>query len=1468
MKKLIFLIAIVTISMLLSAGVEINGNNDRVQISIQDNDDLKEKKITRVVALPSRAASVQINYCEVEVLDRDGNLLEQKTVDGSEYVRIEESFVLRELFAHQIDIDLESKINGNTSKVKNLEFEIIAEDKVQTPTSVSRAFLPIYRSLIDNFDYSYLNDLLVAPAKMLILSHNDNGGDIFTNLHYYTDWKNAKGIETEVVDVTTIAANPTNEQIKDFILNAYNTWEKPPAYVVLIGDVSGANPDYVIPSYTIHSGAEDDVTDFDYTLLEGDDYFPEMIIGRISVDELSELQTVISKVLKYEKEPYMGQTHWFENATLVAGNFSNTPIQPTTPVKTMMWLRDKMDAYGYNNIDEIYFWPPYYEDLGSLIAPSIDLGVGIVAYRGWGDANGWQFPRFVRDDMEELNNGRKLPIMTSFVCNTGDFANNVDPCFGEKWVSMGSINNPKGGVVFTGPSDLHTKTMYNNSIFSGFYAGLLDEGIHSFGAAMIRARWELWNNFPLNRQNSQEEGAYVRFYFHVYNILGDPSIDVWTTVPQAINCTLPSEITLGTNYLVIDADGLDDAVVTAIKGDEIFSTEIIEDGSATLYFNSQSTGNITITITKPNYYPFIQTIDVIQEGIDVGLEEVSTASAIVAGETMDLQIELHNFGSEVAVSVSADLSTDNPHVNVITTTASYGDIASGTSTTQSYEVEFLAACHDNESVEFDLAISTSITAKFEIIVSGLLIEFLEVVVNDENGILDPMEESDITVTLQNPGSFNTTTLTAELIALNSNVSVTTASCNLGSINMNETGLAEFTISLNDESFVGENLQFRVDVTDANNLLSSTYFSLEAGDVNNYAPTGPDGYGYYAYDSRDGFYQNSPTYEWIEIDPQEGGSGEVRELGDDRSFTIENYIDFKYYGEVTDSITICTNGWISMQPTWETYFRNWTIPSALGGYGAIMPFWDDMVGPFLPGSTEDRYDMRICYYHDVVNHRLIVEWNECVNREDNISLEKFEIVLYDQEHYGTATGDGIIQFNYQTVSNIDFDANYATVGIENFQQNDGLLYSFADIYPASASELQNEFSIKFTTDAPVYSVAAQPTAEFSVDYVNGIVPYTIKFNNDTTPMYYFNTNSWDFGDGSTSVEFEPEYTYDEVGEYTVTLIVTNSEGTDTIVKESYIDVLPPLPPVADFSVEHIAGFPPFEVEFDNLSTPLVGDNGYEWSFGDSTNSVEFSPTHIFDQSGVYTISLKVTNSAGEDEMNKENYIIVIDESEEIWPGDTNSDGNVDEADILPIGFYLHSMGSPREEVTFNWQSNIYPLGWNIAVAPYADCNGDGEVDIADVLGICLNWDQTHPVTISFSGEDDLEEYRENFQQLYNALNNNGTELLLKNHIAELYGFPIVAVSFQSMLDQNYPNPFNPTTSISYSVAESGRSELTIFNIKGQQVSTLVKEMKQPGVYEAIWNGKDKSGRKVSSGLYFYRLKNNNKTIDTKKMLLLK
>lgn len=92
-----------------------------------------------------------------------------------------------------------------------------------------------------------------------------------------------------------------------------------------------------------------------------------------------------------------------------------------------------------------------------------------------------------------------------------------------------------------------------------------------------------------------------------------------------------------------------------------------------------------------------------------------------------------------------------------------------------------------------------------------------------------------------------------------------------------------------------------------------------------------------------------------------------------------------------------------------------------------------------------------------------------------------------------------------------------------------------------------------------------------------------------------------------------------------------------------------------------------------------------------------------------------------------------------------------------------------------------------------------------------------------------------------------------------------------LGQNYPNPFNPRTSISYDVPETVDGEvlvrIDVFSVRGIKIKTLVEENKVPGRYEVVWDGTDDHNQKVSSGIYFYRMKAGD-FISTKKMVILK
>jgi hypothetical protein len=88
-----------------------------------------------------------------------------------------------------------------------------------------------------------------------------------------------------------------------------------------------------------------------------------------------------------------------------------------------------------------------------------------------------------------------------------------------------------------------------------------------------------------------------------------------------------------------------------------------------------------------------------------------------------------------------------------------------------------------------------------------------------------------------------------------------------------------------------------------------------------------------------------------------------------------------------------------------------------------------------------------------------------------------------------------------------------------------------------------------------------------------------------------------------------------------------------------------------------------------------------------------------------------------------------------------------------------------------------------------------------------------------------------------------------------------------LANNYPNPFNPTTTIAYTIPDAGKVTLEIFNVLGQHIQTLVNEDQVAGRYQVMWDGKDKSGNTIGSGIYFYQL-TTNRAVTVKKMVLLK
>ena len=89
----------------------------------------------------------------------------------------------------------------------------------------------------------------------------------------------------------------------------------------------------------------------------------------------------------------------------------------------------------------------------------------------------------------------------------------------------------------------------------------------------------------------------------------------------------------------------------------------------------------------------------------------------------------------------------------------------------------------------------------------------------------------------------------------------------------------------------------------------------------------------------------------------------------------------------------------------------------------------------------------------------------------------------------------------------------------------------------------------------------------------------------------------------------------------------------------------------------------------------------------------------------------------------------------------------------------------------------------------------------------------------------------------------------------------------VLHQNYPNPFNPATKITFDLPRSADVVVEVFDILGRRVTTLMNEKLEAGPQEVIWNGTNKNGNSVASGIYFYRVSYDDIS-QTRKMMLIK
>jgi len=1396
---------------------------------------------------------------------------------------------------------------------QDLENELLPD----APRPIAPSFDRLYRELVVNYTGPE-GDRGVAPGTWVVICPNDN--NVVTHLQPLLDWHKRKGYPVRLA--TTAETGSTKEAIQAWLRTAYATWPVRPEHVTLVGDADGT---YQLPVWCENLSGYGGCGDHPYSQLVGNDVLADVNIGRLSISSLTDLDVEVAKSVNYESSPNTGtDPDWYKRAVL-CGDPGQSGY---SVVQLQQWVKTRLREIGYTQIDTIFSG-----DFAGQMVTDLNRGDTVFSYRGWYGSSGLQ-----NSQIMTLSNYWKLPFCVIITCDTGTFYSGTSRT--EAFLRAGTTSNARAGIGAIGTATTGTHTALNNCMAYGILYGLLYRDQYTMGAAMTRGKLEMYLNYGGVDDN------HVTIWSYWNNLMGDPGVELFTGFPTLIYATHPGTMAVGANSFSVTVTEdhvtpIVDAQVCLWKGTETYVVGYTDSqGRAELPVSLATAGNLLVTISKHNHVAYQGTVAVTTQNVYVGYQASTVNDDNVGGshgngdgvvnpnETIEMRIQLKNSGMQTAPAVSATLSSHDPYVTITSGTQTYGDIAGGASaySAGNYVFSVSPACPHGHMIRFGLDVTSGVNAWHSLIdqpvvSADLVADGVTLYGVGSNGILDPGESGQMSAKLKNNGGMNATGVTGTLTSLTPYITVTDANGTWSDIAAGGTAentVDRFALTASASTFPGYLATLRLTNQFSGGLVDTTLVSLTIGTRSSTDPVGPDLHGYYAFDNTDTGYTDSPTYNWIELDPSYGGSGgtqlPINDMGSyqDASVTVTLPFTFVYYGQSFQKATVCSNGWIAMGSTYNTEYRNWTIPGAGGPENLIAAFWDDLnLGS--GGKILTRYDS--------ASHRFVIEWSHTVNEPG--SQETFEIILYDPAFNQTPSGDGPIVFQYATVNNTDSGDNYSTVGIENDHHTDGLLYSFYNRYASGAAQLQAGRAIKFAPSA------AQPTG-----VLQGIVRNA---SNGLSPIpgaevaLLENGRTFTTGDDGTYggpvnggiytvVARHPSFRPD------TTQGVAIVPGQTTVANFNLIDILGPS--IADVTNTQITNdtVGPYPIQATVTDYSVISSvklyyrrNGGSWIGLDMTANGNVYTASIPGMPGgtqvdYYVWAKDVATNASTSPpdapagfyslyVTQTIYSYDCETSPEGWQMGVNGDAATTGIWICddPIGTTYNGEVVQTEDdhtadpgvkcfVTGNGSvggaagENDVDGGCTTLLSPVFDLgeasiafftywrwwalNGNSTDDtwVVDVTGdggsTWLAWERADgnqnywmKVTKNFADVfSPLPRYVQ-FRFVACDLNNPGLveaavdDLSIDAFIANQSAAGETVLPARSELTLTRPNPFSPSTTIQYSIAKTGFVGITVFDVAGRAVRTLVNGSIPAGFHSVVWDGRDDHGASVASGIYF-------------------
>jgi len=594
---------------------------------------------------PTHYKKDQKIYSKNEFYPNDPIILSEKTnIRGLDVVMLgitpfQYNPVTKELVVIR-DIEIEITFNGGNGHFGDDRLRSRWWDPILIKTVLNTNDLPKIDYDISNngsrsLDYEYL---IITPNDPAFLSWADS----------IKQFRTLQGIRTGVVTIDDVGGN-TVTAIEDYVDNAYNTWDIPPSAVLLLADYGTSSSGITSQMYNHPAGYPNFVSDNKYADID-EDNLPDIAFARITANNETQLEVMVSKFLDYERNPPSDPdfynhpitalgwqtSRWFQVCSEVVGGYlknvhGKDPVRinavysgnpNSDPWSTASNSSTVLTYFGPSGLGYIPATP---QELGGFsggtssdVINAINSGSFMLQHRDHGGYSGWGEPAFGSSSINSLTNvGNKLPFIFSINCQTGAFHRSSE-CFTEKFhrhTYNGQNSGALGVIAATEVSYSFVNDTYMWGVMDNLFPDFMpDENtvfpvnyvMPAFGN--IAGKYFLYSSsWPYN--SSDKLITYRLFHHH-----GDAFLTLYTEVPQNLNVDHEDVLFAGATSFTIDVN--DGAFIALTVNGEIIGTAYSNGSQLDIGIPPQVPGDeVIVTITKQNYYRYSSSVEVVPDGV-------------------------------------------------------------------------------------------------------------------------------------------------------------------------------------------------------------------------------------------------------------------------------------------------------------------------------------------------------------------------------------------------------------------------------------------------------------------------------------------------------------------------------------------------------------------------------------------------------------------------------------------------------------------------------------------------------------------------------------------------------------------------------------------------------------------------------------------------------------------------------------